>query len=103
MTSPALELAPPLDLAPRVRSLSPADFARPTGREEEWRFTPQGAFAQFMEPVPAAGHVESADASASVVPVAELTSTWLPIDLPSALARDGVTHAVVLEIPAEHE
>ena len=103
MTSPALELAPPLDLAPRVRSLLPSDFPRPTGREEEWRFVPQGAFAQFLEPVASAGHAAPTESTASLIPIAELTSSWLPIDLPSALARDGVSHAVVLEIPAEHE
>jgi Fe-S cluster assembly protein SufD len=103
MTAPAIPLAPPTDLSPRVRSLSPADFATPSGREEEWRFIPSGAFAQFMEPVANAGYVTTSDTVANVVPIAELTSSWLPIDRPSAVARAEVTHAVVLEIPAEHE
>lgn len=102
MTSPTAELAPPLDLAPRVRSLDPADFSLPNGREEEWRFTPSGAFAQFMESVPEAGHVTAAG-PALVVPISELSSTWMPIDRPSAIARANVSHAVVLDIPADHE
>jgi Fe-S cluster assembly protein SufD len=87
MTAPAIPLAPPTDLSPRVRSLSPADFATPSGREEEWRFIPSGAFAQFMEPVANAGYVTTSDTVANVVPIAELTSSWLPIDRPSAVAR----------------
>ncbi|MEY4137709.1 MAG: Fe-S cluster assembly protein SufD [Actinomycetota bacterium] len=103
MTSPAIELAPPTDLAPRVRSLSPADFAVPTGREEEWRFIPSGAFAQFMQPSADAGHVTVAEGPASLIPISELVSTWIPIDRPSSIARAEVTHAVILDIPAEHE
>ncbi len=102
MTSPTAELAPPLDLAPRVRSLDPADFSLPTGREEEWRFTPSDAFTQFMEIVPGAGYV-TATGPALVVPIGEISSTWLPIDRPSAVSRAHVSHAVVLDIPADHE
>lgn len=103
MTAPALALAPPTDLSPRVRSMSPDDFTRPSGREEEWRFIPGGAFAQFMEPVEGAGYVTTTDGAAVVLPIATLSSTWLPIDRPSALARANVSHAVVIDIPAEQE
>ncbi len=103
MTAPTIALAPPTDLSPRVRSLVPEDFAKPSGREEEWRFIPNGAFAQFMEPVEGAGHVIASASAATVVSIAALQSSWLPIDRPSAIARAHVTHAVILEIPADHE
>lgn len=103
MTATAVELAPPTDLSPRVRSLDPAEFAVPTGREEEWRFVPSGVFARFMEPIVDAGHITVSDDSATVVPIGELNSQWLPVDRPSALARAGVSHAVVLDVPAESE
>jgi len=102
MTSSTLEITPPTDLAPRVRSLAPADFAIPTGREEEWRFVPREAFAQFMDTHADAGYV-TAGSPAAVVAIAEAASTWLPIDRPSAVARAAVSHAVILDIPAEHE
>ena len=41
--------APARDHAPRVLSRDPADFPVPTGREEEWRFTPVRRFARLME------------------------------------------------------
>ena len=103
MTAPTIALAPPTDLSPRVRSLVPEDFAKPSGREEEWRFIPSGAFAQFMEPVVGAGHVIASTSAATVVSIDSLQSSWLPIDRPSAIARAQVTHAVILEIPADHE
>lgn len=103
MTSTTLEVTPPTDLSPRVHSLSPDDFAVPTGREEEWRFTPRDAFSAFMQTNPDAGFVTVSEGPAIVVPVAELSSSWLPSDRPSAVARAGVSHAVVLDIPAEQE
>lgn len=101
MTAPTL--APPTDLSPRVRSLSPEDFSTPSGREEEWRFIPSGAFAQFMNSVDGAGYVTAQGSVATVVPIGELQSSWLPIDRPSAVARAHVSHAVVVDIPADHE
>ena len=103
MTSSALELAPPQDLSPRVRSFDPNDFALPSGRELEWRFVPSGAFSRFMQPVVDAGHVTMTGSAAMIVSIDELRSEWLPVDRPSALARAHVTHAVVLDIPAESE
>ena len=103
MTSPTIEHAPPVDHSPRIRSLDPSDFAVPTGREEEWRFTPSGAFAQFLKPIEDVGYVTAPAGVASVVPMSDVRSDWLPVDRPSALARAGVTHAVVLDIPAESE
>ncbi len=37
--------------ADRVRSTDPGDFPVPTGREEEWRFTPLDRVAALFEPV----------------------------------------------------
>lgn len=102
MTAPALEITPPMDLAPRVRSMAPADFVLPSGREEEWRFVPRDAFARFMQAESDAGYV-TAGAPAVVAPISEVASTWLPIDRPSAVARAAVTHGVVLDIASGHE
>lgn len=40
ITEHEVSLTPATDHAPSLFSLNPADFAVPTGREEEWRFTP---------------------------------------------------------------
>ena len=91
-----------LDRAPALASLDPQDFGLPTGREEEWRFAPMDRIAPFTEAIDGAGSV-TADAGehVRVVPVAELHSTWLPTDRIAAIARANVTHAVLVDIPAE--
>lgn len=98
----AATIVPPADLAPRIHSLDPADFTAPTGREEEWRFTPLSDFADLMAPIPGAPTV-TADPSAHVrvLPITEVTGTWLPTDLFGAIARANATQAVVVEIAAD--
>lgn len=91
-----------LDRAPALASLDPQAFAVPTGREEEWRFAPMDRIAPFVDAVAGAG-VVTADAAEHVriVPVDQLSSTWLPTDRIAAIARANVTHAVLVDIPAE--
>ena len=43
---------PDVSRAERVRSVDPADFAVPTGREEEWRFTPLHRVRDLFEAAP---------------------------------------------------
>ncbi|MBI1350804.1 MAG: Fe-S cluster assembly protein SufD [Actinomycetales bacterium] len=95
--------APPSDLAPRVASARPEDFPRPHGREEEWRFTPMDAVAPFLDRDPAAGALSAEPGTyVSMVPIADRAgASWLPTDLPSAIAFSGTTTAVQVAVPAE--
>lgn len=93
---------PPSDLAPRVHSLDPADFAMPTSRDEEWRFSAFDRLSGFLVADPAAGEVTAGAApGVTVVPMREVASSWVPTDLPSAIARAGASQAVIVEIPAQ--
>ena len=56
--------APAHDLAPRVASRDPQAFAVPTGREEEWRFTPLARLRGLH------------DGSAAAGPTGDLELTW---------------------------
>ncbi len=97
----AITIAPPMDLAPRVHSLDPAAFTVPTARDEEWRFSPVDRLKQFFDADPAAGFVTATGNGVNVVPMSEVASSWIPIDLASAIARANVKKAGVLEIPAQ--
>ncbi|MDD2858764.1 MAG: SufD family Fe-S cluster assembly protein [Candidatus Nanopelagicales bacterium] len=95
---------PPADLSPRVHSLDPADFAVPTSRDEEWRFSAFARLSACFTLDPSAGSVVAAPAAGvSVVPMSEVVSSWVPSDLPSAIARRGADRAVVIEIPAQDQ
>lgn len=95
--------APPLDHAPRVVSAEPDDFAIPSGREEEWRFVPLEQVLPFMVTDPDAGTLTAdPDAHVRVVDAADAeTSTWLPTDRPSAVARAAATRVVEVRIGDE--
>lgn len=95
--------APPLDLSPRLASARPGDFPTPTGREEEWRFTPLDLVSRFLSPIEGAGTLVADEA-----PHVRMTSArepapgeWLPTDLPAAIARDRVSQVVEVSIPAD--
>lgn len=93
--------APPLDLSPRLASARPEDFTVPTGREEEWRFTPLALVERFLAPIDGAGSlVADESAYVRVEPAAPpADGDWLPTDLPSAIARDRVSRVVTVTIP----
>ena len=92
----------------RLRSRNPDDFPVPTGREEEWRFTPvrklRGLFA---------GPEPDGKLSAEVAAPAEVVATTVgtddaavgralaPLDRLSALALARSSQATVVRIPAE--
>lgn len=92
---------PPSDLAPRVFSNNPADFAVPTGREEEWRFTPVKELQDFFEPQAWNSLGGSSSSSfVATVPVAEVDCEWRATDRPAAIARAGVRTAIRVFVPA---
>ena len=103
MTAPTV--APATDLAPRTFSRNIDDFDVPHGREEEWRFAPIKALAQFFEPAAwgSVGVVGEHDASVEFVDIndSRLSQTWMPTDRPSAIARAKATHAVLITIAKE--
>lgn len=101
----------PTNKAENVTSFDPADFTRPTGREEEWRFTPikraKALFEPLAEPGGADVHVASpqesflgADGAADASPVG---SALIPVDLPSALAWAGAEETTYVSIPGRTE
>jgi Fe-S cluster assembly protein SufD len=106
----AIESAPVTRLHER-RSYDPADFGVPTGREEEWRFTPlrrlRGLHAEA--PLPAAQvPVEVAIDPAPEVKaymaersMASLGRTFIPSDRVSARAYASFEEATVITVPAE--
>jgi Fe-S cluster assembly protein SufD len=92
------------------RSYDPADFAVPTGREEEWRFTPLRRLRGLhADPAP----VLAAQVTVEVDPAPEVKissaerdghlpgRTFIPSDRVSALAYASFDEATVITVPAE--
>lgn len=94
---------PAADLSPSSASFDPADFAVPTGREEQWRFAPMDRFRWALEVDPNAGSVRGAGhpmlRNEPAGPVS--SDSWTPTDLPAAVARSAATNAVIIEIPPD--
>lgn len=108
MSATATEAPPPTDLAPSLASSHAADFPVPTGREEQWRFTPLGRLAGLHAEAEFDGEVKHTfDAPAGVV--ADLvpaddpraTGVWVPTDRISARAVEAATSVTLVEVPAE--
>jgi Fe-S cluster assembly protein SufD len=105
----AIETAPVTRLH-ELRSYDPADFAVPSGREEQWRFTPlrrlHGLHTDHP-PVPAAGVTVEVDAAPEVkISTAERASglpgrSFIPADRVSARAYASFDEATVITVPAE--
>jgi Fe-S cluster assembly protein SufD len=91
------------------RSADPADFPVPTGREEEWRFTPLRRLRGLHKDAPlgSAGVTVTAEAAPEVsIDFAERTgvaadSTFLPEDRVSARAFAAARQATVITVPKE--
>jgi Fe-S cluster assembly protein SufD len=107
----AVETAPVSSLH-SIGSANPDDFAVPTGREEEWRFTPLNKLRKLHADAPLGSSgvtvaveaapelvVEKADYSERV----RLTPDrqFLPTDRVSARAFAAVTEATVITVPKE--
>ncbi len=104
----AIETAPVTRLHER-RSYDPAGFPVPTGREEEWRFTPLRRLRGLhtdAPPTPAAVEVRT-DPAVEVKTfsaeraVANVASTFIPADRVSARAFASFDQATVITVPAE--
>ena len=105
----ALESSAPVSRLHESASYDPADFPVPTGREEEWRFTPLrrlrglhagGALAggAWHEEVTAAPEVKLDRAECGDPRVG---AVYVPSDRVSARAFASFTEATVLTVPAE--
>ncbi len=105
----AIESAPVSRLHER-RSYDPADFGVPTGREEEWRFTPlrllrglhtdnpPAATATVTVEVDPAPEVKTFSAERTV---ANAGATFVPADRISARAYASSDEATVIAVPAQ--
>ena len=100
--------APATDHAPRVLSRLVSDHPVPTGREEEWRFTPLSRLAGLHasgEPLTGSASVEI---SGDGVEISSLTSddervarTLIPTDIVSARALASAAEVHYVRVPRE--
>jgi Fe-S cluster assembly protein SufD len=103
--------APAHDLTPRVVSHDPADFPVPTGREEQWRFTPMARRGGLHDGTHGeATDLEVESAAAPGVDVAlvdrsdpRIGAIHTPTDRASATGFAGTSRAVVVDVPADVE
>ena len=107
----AVESTAPVSRLHERQSFDPADFGVPTGREEEWRFTPLRRLRGLhTDAVPGDGKV-SVEVGAAPGVIAEtvergdprLGATYVPADRVSAQAWASFTEARVVTVPAEVE
>jgi Fe-S cluster assembly protein SufD len=97
--------------AERVSSFDPDDFAVPTGREEDWRFTPIDHLGALMTPA-------SSDSDAATVTVSapepvehsqvgldgtRSAGAFIPTDRAAAVAFASVPSATLVRIPTDVE
>ncbi len=110
----APDTVPDASRADRVRSSNPDDFERPTGREEQWRFTPLDRVAELFDPAAAATAVRVETEVGDPAGAAPATGGGVQVvehDLAGAAVRPGDRAAVValadasvrrtIRIPAE--
>ena len=109
--SGAVETAPVSSLH-SVGSASPDDFAVPTGREEEWRFTPLNRLRGLHKDAPFTGAVSVTVEAAPEVTVDKLDLSergrlapsvlpFLAMDRVSARAYAAAVSATVISVPKE--
>ena len=105
----AIETAPVTRLHEH-RSYDPADFAVPSGREEEWRFTPLRRLRGLhtdSPPAPTATVAVEVDPAPEVKTfsaersVAHAGRTFIPADRVSARAYTSFDEATVITVPAD--
>ncbi len=104
----AVETSAPLSTLHELRSYDPADFGVPTGREEEWRFTPLRRLRGLHTDAALDGKVGVAVDAAPKVAVElaqhgdqRLGIACVPADRVSARAFESFREATVLTIPEE--
>jgi Fe-S cluster assembly protein SufD len=107
----AVESDAPVSRLHEHASYDPADFEVPTGREEEWRFTPLRRLRGLHEDAPLAEarwSVEVSPAPEVKIEKAErgdprIGASYVPTDRVSARAYASFTAADVITVPAEAE
>jgi Fe-S cluster assembly protein SufD len=107
----AVESDAPVSRLHEHASYDPADFEVPTGREEEWRFTPLRRLRGLHEDAPLAEArwgVEVSPAPEVKIEKAErgdprIGASYVPTDRVSARAYASFTAADVITVPAEAE
>jgi len=92
-----------------VISNDPAEHQIPNGREEEWRFTPIAAVAEFFDvqswpsiDATAGDFVSVRSVEAGDTSAVEKATGWQARNRPSALARAHASQVVEVSIPTEH-
>jgi Fe-S cluster assembly protein SufD len=104
----AVESTGPVSRLHEKGSFDPADFAVPTGREEEWRFTPLRRLRGLHQEAAGDGEV-SVEVTAAPGVTSENTKrgdprlgrAFTPADRVSARAFAGFGEATVVSVPAE--
>ena len=98
---------PPMDLAPLVASSRADDFAVPTGREEQWRFTPLDRLRGLIGDAPFDAEADVTWSAPEQVEVGWLgaddpraAGTWLPTDRISARVGEAAEQSLVIDVPA---
>ena len=97
--------------AERISSFDPDDFAVPTGREEDWRFTPIDHLGALMSPAASDDGAATVTVSAPVgVEHTEMgldgtrtAGAFVPTDRAAAVAFASVPSATLIRIPADCE
>ncbi len=108
-THSAETMVPDASRAERTRSWDVADFPVPTGREEDWRFTPVNRLTDLFADEAATGrlgleHVLPEGVTRTTVPVAEWrASAQAPADRAAVVAAAHSGDVAVIDIPAEAE
>lgn len=99
---------PAASKAERVLSFDLADHPQPTGREEDWRFTPVKTLQALLDDVPSPAHLGWATSLPEGVTLTELSADEAraravapPVDRAAALAVTHSGGARLLTVPAE--
>jgi Fe-S cluster assembly protein SufD len=103
--------SPPLkSAAERLTSFDPNDFPVPTGREEEWRFTPRRRMTRLLEDTPSDAHLKCTTDLPDGVEVVELaaddprrTNVPAPADRAAALAYTNAGGALAVRVAPNAE
>ena len=94
----------PADVRPeRLRSADPDVFGVPTGREEEWRFTPLARVRALLDGAPSEAHLEVTSELPEGVELVTVATADLDVPLPvdrlAALALQRSGSALVIRVP----
>ncbi len=101
-----IAISVPVNKSEVVSSFRADDFAVPTGREEDWRFTPMRRVKSLLNPLPDSSGAKVAITAPDGVNVewvesgdSRLGQVLTPVDRVSALAWEHVEQALVVTVP----